>query len=301
VSVFCYQGNVMHASIPPIANGERVYFVGHSFHMFIVRPLIRLAKEAGIKGHWAQGWDMIGGSTPTQHWERGGEDNAVKKALATGQVQVLTLATNVRVVDPAVDWFADLAIQHNPDVRVLLQHSWGDNLTNSLMRNRHDAREAGAAQPSAEELAAAYRAAGDNTERDRVTGEELAKWRSAGRGIDRWRNQITAINQRHARTLGYIVPVNDAVLRTRQAIVEGTLPGVKLQSELFRDVLGHATQPTMDLVSYAWFACLYRRSPIGLTSLIPAGDATARAQHERLQKIAWAAVLDEPLSGVARA
>jgi hypothetical protein len=91
------------------------------------------------------------------------------------------------------------------------------------------------------------------------------------------------------------------VLRARQAIVEGTLPGVKLQSELFRDVLGHATQPTMDLVSYAWFACLYRRSPIGLTSLIPADDPTGRAHHERLQEIAWSAVLDEPFSGVAPA
>jgi hypothetical protein len=98
--------------------------------------------------------------------------------------------------------------------------------------------------------------------------------------------------------MAYIVPVNDAVLRTRQAIVAGTLPGLKLQSELFRDVLGHATQPTMDLVSYAWFACLYRRSPLGLTSLIPEGDPVGRAQHERLQEIAWSAVLDEPLSGV---
>jgi hypothetical protein len=57
----------------------------------------------------------------------------------------------------------------------------------------------------------------------------------------------------------------------------------------------------MDLVSYAWFACLYRRSPIGLESLIPAGDAAARAQHRCLQEIAWSAVLDEPFSGVASA
>jgi hypothetical protein len=291
----------MRAKTIPIANGERVYFVGHSFHMFIVRPLIRLAKEAGIKGHWAQGWDMIGGSTAMQHWERGGEQNEVKKALATGQVQVLTLASNVRVADPAIDWFADLAVKHNPDVRVMLQHSWGDNLTNTIMRDRHDAREAGAAQPSQAEVAAMFAAAGDNAERDKVTAEELAKLRSAGRGIDRWRAQITGINERHGRRMAYIVPVNDAVLRTREAIVAGTLPGVKLQSELFRDVLGHATQPTMDLVSYAWFACLYRRSPLGLTSLIAEGDPNGRAQHERLQEIAWSAVLDEPLSGVESA
>jgi hypothetical protein len=28
--------------------GLKIYFVGHSFHMFIIRPLISLAKEAGI-------------------------------------------------------------------------------------------------------------------------------------------------------------------------------------------------------------------------------------------------------------
>jgi hypothetical protein len=55
----------------------------------------------------------------------------------------------------------------------------------------------------------------------------------------------------------------------------------------------------MDLVSYAWFACLYRRNPIGLESLIPTDDAMARARHRRLQEIAWSAVLAEPLGGVA--
>jgi hypothetical protein len=291
----------MQTQTSPIAKGEKVYFVGHSFHMFIVRPLIQLAKEAGIKGHWAQGWDMIGGSTPTQHWERGGEDNEVKKALATGQVQVLTLATNVKVPEPAVDWFADLAVKHNPEVRVMLQHSWGDELTTAIMRPRHNPKATGAEPPSATDREAVFAAAGDNSERDKVTAEQLAKLRKDGRNIDRWRTQINAINERHGRNMAYIVPVNDAVLRTREAVVEGALPGVKLQSELFRDVLGHATQPTMDVVSYAWFACLYRRSPVGLKALIPAGDPMGPAQHQKLQEIAWSAVLDESFSGIARA
>jgi hypothetical protein len=284
----------------PIAKGEKVYFVGHSFHMFIVRPLIRLAKEAGIQGHWAQGWDMIGGSTPMQRWERGGEDNEVKKGLATGQVQVLTLSTNIRVPEPAVDWFADLAVKHNPEVRVMLQHSWGDDLTGSIMRVRHNRREAGQ-EMSLEERAAFMAGMGRNSERDQVTADELARMRSEGRNVELWRHQLRAINERHGRTLAYLVPANDAVVRTRQAVVEGTLPGVKLQSELFRDVLGHAAEPIMDLVSYAWFAALYRRSPLGLASLVQTSDPTAPARHRRLQEIAWQAVLDEPMSGVEHA
>jgi hypothetical protein len=283
----------------PIAKGEKVFFVGHSFHMFVVRPLIRLAKEAGIAGHWAQGWDMIGGSTATQHWERGGEENEVKKALATGQVQVLTLCTNVRVPEPAVDWFADLAVKHSPDVRVLLQHSWGDDLTGIIMRARHDARETGS-EMTLEERAAFMTNAGRNSERDAVSAETLAAMRREGRLIELWRRQLRGINERHGRTLAYIVPVNDAVLRTREAVVAGALPGVTRQSELFRDVLGHATQPTMDLVSYAWLAALYRRSPIGLQSLIQPDDPTAPERHRKLQEIAWSAVLDEPMSGVER-
>jgi hypothetical protein len=240
---------------------------------------------------------MIGGSTPLQHWERDGDENQVKKALATGKVQVLTLSTNVRVPEPAVDWFADLAFKHNPQVRVLLQHSWGDDLTSAIMRARHDAREAGN-ELTLEERTALAQSAGTNAQRDAMTHEQLQAMRRSGRGIDAWREQVRELNLRHGRTTGYIVPVNEAVLRTRQAVVAGALPGVQRQSELFRDVLGHASEPTMDLVTYAWFAALYRRSPIGLRSLIAADDPAAAEHHRVLQEIAWSAVLDEPMSGV---
>jgi len=287
----------MQTRTMPIEHGERVYFVGHSFHMFVVRPLIQLAKEAGIKGHWAEGWDMIGGSTPMQHWERGGDQNAVKRALASGRVQVLTLSTNIRVPEPAVDLFADLAVEHNPDVRVMLQHSWGDGFTGSIMRVRHDAREAGQ-EMTREEVMKAFADSGYVAARDQVTADELAEMRREGRLIDQWRAQLAGINRRHGRTLAYIVPVNDAVLRARQAILEATLPGVERQSQLFRDMLGHASQVTMDLVSYAWFGALYRRSPIGLGALVQTDDPAAPARHRRLQELAWSAVLDEPMSGV---
>lgn len=49
------------AAAKRVPAGKKVFFVGHSFHMFVVRPLITLAKEAGIAGHWAEGWDMIAG------------------------------------------------------------------------------------------------------------------------------------------------------------------------------------------------------------------------------------------------
>jgi hypothetical protein len=258
--------------------------------MFVVRPLISLAKEAGIKGHWAEGWDMIGGSTPMQHWERGGDDNEVKKALKTGKIKVLTLASNVVMPEPAIDLFADMAVEYNPSVRVMLQHSWGDPTTNAIMAGRHGTS-------GGRDLATAADAT--NEDRDRVTAQDLAGYRAGKEAYrSRMREQITGINTRHGRDLAFVVPVDEAVLRVREAVVAGALPGVKVQSELFRDPLGHATEPTMDLVAYAWFAALYRQNPRGLTALIDAGDATARDRAEVLQRIAWESVLDEPLSGV---
>jgi hypothetical protein len=273
-----------------VSDGKKVFFVGHSFHMFIVRPLIALAKEAGIKGHWAEGWDMIGGSTPMQHWERNGDDNAVKLALKTGKVEVLTLASNVVMPEPAIDLFADMAVEHNPNVQVMLQHSWGDATTSAIMAGRHAVATGRNVEP------------GTNEDRDGVTAEQLAAYREGNQSYrEKMRGQINGINERHGRELAHIVPVNEAVLRLREAVVAGELPGVTRQSELFRDALGHATQPTMDVVAYAWFAALYHRDPIGMTALVNPEDSASLEQQPLLQRIAWECVLDEPLSGVTSA
>ena len=267
--------------------GKRIYFVGHSFHMFIVRPLISLAKEAGITGHWAEGWDMIGGSTPSQHWDRNGDENEPKKALRSGRVEVLTLASNVIVPEPAIDLFADLAVEHNPNVRVMVQHSWGDTSTGLIMRARHGGA---AALPDGIPT---------NEDRDRVSADQLAEhWAAAAPQRAALASQITGINDRHGRELAHIVPAGAAVHRLRTAVLAGELPGVQRQSELFRDALGHATQPTMDLVSYLWFAALYGRSPVGSTCLVDTAVPHAAAQHEVLQAMAWECARAEPLSGL---
>jgi hypothetical protein len=50
--------------------GLRIQWVGHSFHMFLPNPVAKLAREAGIQGHTDVGKDMIGGSSPCEHWNR---------------------------------------------------------------------------------------------------------------------------------------------------------------------------------------------------------------------------------------
>ncbi|HUP85806.1 MAG TPA: hypothetical protein VM143_09080 [Acidimicrobiales bacterium] len=125
------------------------------------------------------------------------------------------------VPEPAIDLFADLAVEHNPGVQVMVQHSWGDAATSAIML---------------------------------------------------------------------------AVLRLRSAVVAGEVPGATRQSELFRDPLGHASQPTMDAVTYAWFAALYEQSPVGLTSLQDPEAADSAACQRVLQELAWAAEREEPMA-----
>ena len=272
----------------PAPAGLHVYFVGHSFHMFIVRPLIYLAREAGIRGHWAEGWDMIGGSTPSQHWERGGDDNEVKQALRSGKVEVLTLASNVIVPEPAIDLFADLAVRHNPGVRVMVQHSWGDASTGAIMRARHGLT--GEPAPGT---------VGTNEDRDRATAADLARMREGtDEVLGRLRAQLDAVDARHGRPVTSVVPAGAAVLRLREAVLAGELPGVERQSQLFRDPLGHATQPTMDVVTYLWFAALYHVPVDGLTTLVDADDPTSSPRQRVLQRIAAEALAAEPRSGI---
>src|SRR5688572_6841725 len=185
--------------------------------MFIVRPLIALAKEAGIKGHWAEGWDMIGGSTPMQHWERNGDDNEVKTAIRRGGLDVLTLSSNVIVPEPAIDLFADLAVEHNPGVRVMVQHSWGDAATSAIMLFRHGRAPEAAHVPS-------------NEGRDLVSADELVEMRSSmASAVGRLREQLQAIDARHGRAVTRLVPAGDVVLRLRSAVVAGEVPGVARQ------------------------------------------------------------------------
>jgi hypothetical protein len=280
-------GPMTVTNVAPTPVGSKVYFVGHSFHMFIVRPLIYLAKEAGIPGHWAEGWDMIGGSTPMQHWERGGGDNEVKQALRTGRVEVLTLSSNVIVPEPAIDLFADLAVAHNPDVRVMVQHSWGDASTGAIMMARHGR----AAEPAAGTV-------GTNEDRDHATADDLARMRGGiGETLGRLRDQLDGIDARHGRPVTSVVPAGEAVVRLREAVLAGELPGVSRQSELFRDPLGHASQPTMDVVTYLWFAALYQLPLDGLTTLVDAADPTSAERQQVLQRIAIETLADEPRSG----
>jgi hypothetical protein len=283
-----------------ITVGQHYFMATHSFNVFIgpnrrtgdPGPLDLLAAEAGFERHTNLGIQMIGGSTPMQHWNQGNGDdsqNLAKVALRAGGVDVFTMSPNALIPEDGIDHFGDLMIETNPRGRILVQNSWsawdGQGMTPSVGGT--------GAPPSF--------ANDDRNATDVATIEGWIESLEAEDGyLPRLRAQLAGINERSGRDMAFVVPSSNAVYRLRQEVARGNVPGIDGQSELFSDAMGHASRPVINLVSYVWFATMYRRSPVGLQALVDPADPTSAARELLMQQIAWNAVLDEPMSGVVR-
>jgi len=82
VSIGCL-GRADSARAQTDVQGQRVFFSGHSFHVFMPPILADIAKKADVKGHTQVGLSSIGGSRVLQHWDVVEEKNQAKKALGT--------------------------------------------------------------------------------------------------------------------------------------------------------------------------------------------------------------------------
>jgi hypothetical protein len=281
----------------PITVGQKYFMATHSFNVFIgpnrrtgaPGPLDRLAAEAGFERHENLGIQMIGGSTPMQHWNQGNGDdsqNLAKVALRAGGVDVFTMSPNALMPEEGVDLFGDLMIETNPTGRILVQNSWsawdGLGTTPSV---------GGGGAPTFA-----------NADRDEVDVHTIESWieslEQPGGYLERTRAQLAGINERAGRDMAFVVPSSNAVYRLRQEVARGNVPGIERQSELFVDAMGHANTPVVNLVSYVWFATMYRQSPAGMKALVDADDPTSADRELLLQQIAWNAVASEPMSGV---
>ena len=260
----------------PAVKGRRVFVCGHSFHVFIARPLAELAKAAGIDGHVNAGVQFIGGSSVTRHWDVPDDKNRAKRAAASGKIDVLTLAHAWLNPDPAIEKFVDLAVRNNPNVRVVVQQSW--------------CAWDGSAPP--------YRIK-SNAERDSKTVEQLRA--PLAELTLKLNGQVRAVNEKVGRPVLFVAPAGDAILLLREKVIAGEAPGVKKQSELFRDPLGHGGEAVQRLVTYVNFAVIYRRSPVGLKAFAKPGNETWNRLNRLLQELAWQAVRAQPLSGLAAA
>ncbi len=285
----------------PVSEGQAYVMATHSFNVFIgpVRnregeftapgPLAALDLERGKSGHEALAVQMIGGSTPMQHWDQGAGDdsrNIAKVALRDGGVDVLTMSPNALMPEPGIDLFADLLMETNPDARLLVQNSWaawdGQGMTASV---------GGTGRPDF-----------TNEDHNKADQETINGWlaslESDGGYLERLRTQLGGINDRAGRQMAFVVPSSVAIYELRKATIAGDVPGIGQQSDIFRDGMGHVATPGVNLVTYVWYTTMYRESPVGLQSLIDDADPTSAEREHLLQQIAWNAVLAEPMSGV---
>jgi len=250
--------------------GLRVFYTGHSFHMFVPPRVEQLVKSAGIEGHKLVGTQGIGGSRVIQHWDLADDKNKAKPALTSGEVDVFTMSAHLQIPDEGITKFTELGLAHNPNLRLLIQASWYP----------FDG------PPPDKRIR-------DNGERDvaKVTDLQVA--------IDEWRKKLEAqvdqLNKQHGKTAVFIVPVGDAVVKLRGLVIDGKYTGVAKQSELFTDPIGHGGPHVQALASYCNFAAIYRTSPVGLKMTTLGIDDT---QHAILQTIAWETVSTYPQAGI---
>jgi len=260
----------------PIRKGQRIFTCGHSFHVWVPGIVTDLCKKAEIPDHVQVGLSSIGGSKVIQHWDKPDDKNNAKEALKTGKVDVLTLSP-IFFPDAGIENFTKLALEHNKDIRILVQPIW----------LRADIYEPTMKRPA-------------KVDQNAITIEELRKRHEVY--FQEMDAHIRDLNKKQGRTVLYIVPAPQAVIALREKIVAGQAPGLKMQSDLFTDATGHGTAPLKTLVGYCNFAVIYRRSPVGLPVSEILKQAKLGDQEDKLnrllQELAWAAVIQHPLSGV---
>jgi hypothetical protein len=261
-----------------ISQGQRIFYTGHSFHVFIPPIMKNLAEAAGIRGQEDLGLSSIGGSRVIQHWDVPEATNQAKAALRTGNVDVLTLAP-IFMPDDGIEKFATLAVEKNPKIRITVQLDWMWRDTVEPITELRTPR---------------------TWDYDAITGKELREIHApVFKSIE---DQVAVVNKKFDRTVLFIVPAGQAVIALRERILAGKGGGLKTQTELFRDRVGHPDIPLQVLVAYCHYAVIYRRSPVGL----PLPEILASAKKPGcdketdliLQEVAWEAVTQHPQSGV---
>lgn len=265
-------------SAADVPKGQRVYSIGHSFHVFMPGYLAQIAKSAGISDHQQVGLSSIGGSYVHQHWDAADDKFKSKATLESGNLDVLTIAP-LFLPDEGIENFVRLASEKSPQIRVLVQEFWLPFDVNVNFRN---------GKPAA-------------PNRDEFDAEKLqSEHDKYFHDIDA---EVVRLNEKYGgKPAVFVAPVGQAVLALRKKIAAGEAPGLTKQTDLFTDPIGHAKPPLAVLVAYCYFAQIYDRSPVGLpvppALKIEADAETTAKLNKLLQEIAWTAVTEHPLSGV---
>ena len=262
---------------PP--KGQRVFFASHSGMWYVPDPLGELAEAARIKDHKTVGLQKLGASKTLQHWNLPDNQNQAKKALKTGQVDVFVMSP-IQFPDEGVENFVKFGLQLNPNMRFLVQITWGGGDIDN-----QDFPKGALAIVDREK-----------------TPDQLKQLYA--RNIKAAEAQADNINKKYGggKKVLFLVPSAQALVALRTRIAHKEVPGLTKQGELFNDVLSHPSAPLEALITYVHYAVLYDRSPVGL----PMPGLLQRAKRQgwddkfsrSLQQLAWETAANYPYSGV---
>lgn len=260
-------------SAPP---GLRVFFASHSLMWYAPKPLGEMAEAAGIKGHKLVGLQSLGASTTIQHWNLPDDKNEAKKALKTGEVDVFIMSP-ISFPDEGVENYVKLGLEHNPNMRFIIQLSWGGgDIDNQDFP----------------------KGAFDNVDKEK-TPDQLKGLNE--RNIKAGEAQAVELNEKYGKgkKIVALVPSAQAMVAIRTQIANKEWPGLTKQGELFVDAV-HPSAPMEALNTYMHFAVLYGRSPVGLPMPTILKNAKRGAWDEKfnrsLQELAWETVTKYPYS-----
>lgn len=259
--------------------GLHVFSAGHSFHIWVAEILNDLATQGGIDGHVIVGQSPIGGSRVIEHWDVPAEKNLARKALREGQTDVLTLSP-IWLPDEGIEKFAQLGVEHNPNIRITVQQYWMPNDTYEPVYPLDT---------------------GKKVDHNATQMDALRKHQAQyDHDIEEY---VRGINERLGKDAIVIVPVGQATIALREKIIAGQAPGLAAQWDLFEDDWGHPTPPLKVLSAYCHFAVIYHRSPVGLPvpELLKQADKPQWQDprlNRLLQELAWDVVRTHPMSGV---
>jgi hypothetical protein len=123
----------------------------------------------------------------------------------------------------ALDQMTTLALKYKPDCRIYLQHAWATSGRIWALRDDDD-------------LAAIQ-----------------VEWDKRRKKLE---DKVDEINKQNGKQVVFIIPLADTVMKMRQMVAAGKLPGVTKQSQLFWDIDetknrdDHAAHQTVVLAMY---------------------------------------------------
>jgi hypothetical protein len=315
--------------------GMHVYYASHSLMWDMPPVLTEVTKAYGIKDHNVVNIDMIGVSRTSQFWDRADAQNPAKKALIEGKLDAFVMSP-IGMPDPAIENFVKLGLEHNPKMKFYVQISWpgmglvdnddmGNMMGGGMMGGgMMGGGRRGGATPSGAPVngTAAAAPGGDGGRGGRgggmMGGGMMGGMMGGGQDYNKTPEEIAKINVKNnksaedqakkindeaGKTVLYLIPTAQAHNALRIMIYNKEMPGMTDQGEVFRDGIGHPTDPVIALNAYLHFAVMYGVSPVGLP--VPSVLKNSRKPEYRdekfnriLQELAWKTVINYPPSGV---